>query len=120
MIKTLIVDDDVEMLNWLEQVVPWKKNGFKIIGRAKNGAEAYELCIREMPELIITDITMPKVDGLELISLIKKDNPDVKSVMLTCHEGFKFAQEALKINADDYVLKYTLTSESIEKLLRPR
>lgn len=118
MIKTIIVDDDIEMLDWLEQVVPWEENGFKITGRAKNGAEACELCSKNMPDLVITDITMPVLDGLEFVYKIKEIKPDVRCIMLTCHEDFKFAQEALKIDVDDYILKYSLTSESMVEVLK--
>ncbi len=118
MIKTVIVDDDVEMLDWLEQVVPWEEHGFKIISRARNGTEALEICRTQVPDLIITDITMPSISGLDLVSEIKEIKPDIRSVILTCHEDFNFAQRAVKLEADDYIVKYTLTSQGMVEILK--
>lgn len=120
MIKTVIVDDDIEVLDWLEQIIPWEEHGFTIVARARNGAEALDICKTQMPDLIITDIIMPSISGLELVSEIKKTNPGIKSIVLTCHEDFNFAQKAVKLEADDYIVKYTLTSqgmvESLERI----
>jgi len=118
MISTVIADDDIEMLDWLEQIIPWEEYGFKIVARAQSGSEALEICKAEMPDVIITDITMPSISGLDLINEIKNIKPDIKSVIITCHEDFSYAQRALKVEADDYLLKYTLTSQSLIEVLK--
>lgn len=118
MIKTVIVDDDIEMLDWLEQMVPWEEYGFTIVARALNGLEAIDICKEQMPDLIITDITMPSISGLDLVSEVKKIKPDIRSVILTCHEDFNFAQRALKLEADDYIIKYSITSKDMVEVLK--
>lgn len=118
MINTVIADDDIEMLDWLEQIVPWEANGFKIVSRAQSGSEALEVCKELMPDLVITDISMPAISGLDLISELKKIKPDIKTIIITCHEDFNYAQRAVKMEADDYLLKYTLTSQNLTEALK--
>jgi YesN/AraC family two-component response regulator len=112
------VDDDIEMLDWLEQMVPWEENGFRIVARARNGAQALNFCRTQIPDLIITDITMPSISGLDLLNEIKKIKPDIHSVILTCHEDFSFAKRAVKLEADDYIVKYMLTSQGMVEVLK--
>ncbi|TCL62275.1 AraC family two component transcriptional regulator [Hydrogenispora ethanolica] len=118
MIKTLIADDDIEMLQGLEHIIPWEEHGFTIVGKADNGSEALILVEQSLPDLLITDITMPGLNGLELIRRAKMINPGLKSVLLTCHEDFHFAKTALELESEDYLVKYTLTDEELLRTLR--
>lgn len=117
MIKTMLVDDDVEMLDWLEKIIDWGKFGYSISAIARNGTAALAMCREEVPDLIITDITMPGMDGVELINEVQKLKPDIKCIFLTCHEDFNYALKAVKLQVEDYVLKYTLTQNSLSELL---
>ncbi len=118
MIKTIIVDDDIEMLTGLENIISWEEYGFKLIGKATNGKKALELVNKTNPNLIITDITMPAMNGLELIKEAKNLTEDIKVIMLTCHEDFDYAKEALELGADDYLVKYSLTDDKLIKVLK--
>ena len=111
MYKVLLVDDDVEMLEGLTGFIPWEEHGFSIAATAKNGFEALDLITKHMPDLLITDITMPLMDGLSLIRETKKFAPDMKTMLISCHEEFDYAREAIYLEADEYLIKHTLTEE---------
>jgi two-component system, response regulator YesN len=117
MIRTLIVDDDVEMLQGLTNIINWEDYGFSIVGRAINGFEALNIISDIMPDVVITDITMPVMNGLELIREAKKFNPNIKSIIISCHEEFNYAREAIRLEADEYIIKYTLTEEGLINVL---
>jgi len=113
MIKTILVEDDIEMLEGLKNVINWESHGFTIAGTARNGNAALNLVERHLPDVIITDITMPLMGGLELINAAKKIHPKIKSVIISCHEEFEYAREALRLHANEYLLKHTLTAQSL-------
>lgn len=117
MIKTLLVDDDIEMLQGLANIVRWEDYGFSIEGRATNGYEALNLITEIRPDVLITDITMPIMNGLELIREAKKFIPNMKSVLISCHEEFNFAQEAIRLEADEYLIKHTLTEDELIRVI---
>ena len=118
MIGTIIVDDDVETLKGLESLIPWEENGFRVLGTASDGQSALALVRRHRPGLLIADITMPAMDGLTLIREAQDICPGIKSIILTCHEEFAFAQEAISLGVLDYLLKITLTPEMLTGSLR--
>lgn len=118
MYKVLIVDDEFPARELLKMAVNWEEAGYEIVGEAKNGQEAYECCQRKKPDLIITDIQMPVMDGIELIRKIKEENPKQKFVILSCHESFQYAKMAIRLGVSDYLLKDSYTSEELYLLLR--
>lgn len=128
MIKAIIIDDDVEMLQGLSHFIDWSEYGYTISGLSKNGAEGLNLAREVRPDVIITDITMPSMNGLELIHAAKEINPEIKSIIISCHEDFHYAKEAIRLGADEYILKHTLTKDDFivvlnrvrEKILRER
>lgn len=117
MIKVLLVDDDVEMLQGLSNIIRWEDHGFTIAGTAVNGLEALNMISEIMPDIVVTDITMPSMDGLELIREAKKFKHGLKSVIISCHEDFEYAREAIRLEADEYILKHTLTCEELLRVL---
>lgn len=117
LIKTILVDDDVEFLEGLLNTISWKALGFEIIGVAENGIKAFEIINNTDIDLLIVDITMPGMDGIELIDKSKKNNRFLKTIILTCHEDFEYAKNAIKLNVDEYMVKYTLTKEELEDTL---
>ncbi len=117
MIRVLLVDDDVEMLQGLANIICWEDYGFTIAGTAVNGLEALNMITEIMSDLVVTDITMPAMDGLELIREAKKFKQGLKSLIISCHEDFEYAREAIRLEADEYILKHTLTGEELIKVL---
>ena len=105
MIKTLLVDDDFLVRMFLKQLIDWESQGFTLVGDACNGNEALELIDRFAPELIITDLSMPVMDGIELIGKARSRLPDCYIIALSCHGEFDYVKEAMKQGANEYVLK---------------
>ncbi len=103
--KLIIVDDEEEVRKGIIQKIEWNRFNFEIAGEASNGREALDLIEENVPDVIITDITMPLMDGLELASFLKENYPTVKTVILTGFDDFKFAQQAIKYGVVDYILK---------------
>lgn len=117
MIKAIIIDDDVEMLQGLSHFIDWSEYGYTICGLSKNGAEGLNLAREVRPDVVITDITMPSMNGLELIHAAKEINPAIKSIIISCHEDFHYAKEAIRLGADEYMLKHTLTKDDLIAVL---
>ncbi|WNR42904.1 response regulator transcription factor [Paenibacillus roseipurpureus] len=113
-LKVILVEDDPFFLEGICQLFPWAKWGFEVVGKAVNGQIGGELCEQLVPDIVITDITMPVQDGLELTQMIRSRFPQIKVVLLTSHANFSFAQQALQLRVDDYLLKNDLKLE--EKL----
>lgn len=103
--KLIIVDDEEEVRKGIIQKIEWNRFNFEITGEAENGREALDLIEENVPDVVITDITMPLMDGLELASFLKENYPTVKTVILTGFDDFKFAQQAIKYGVADYILK---------------
>lgn len=111
-IRVLLVDDDKILLNDIESMIDWEGHGFEIVGKALNGKKAWELCTKLAPQLVITDIRMPVMDGLELARKISKFSPECKVLFLTSFEDFDYAKRAFQYNVSNYFLKNDLSSES--------
>ena len=118
MYKVALVDDDVLVLKFLEKTIAWSEYGFKVTGLFHNSLEAYEQLKLKEYDLVITDIGMPHLNGIELISLLKKEEIDIFKVILSCHDDFHYAQQALKLDVFDYLLKESIDQENMEELLQ--
>jgi two-component system response regulator YesN len=112
-LRVLIIDDELPLRQELRSM-PWAAFGAELVGEAENGEEALGLCESLKPELIISDITMPIMDGLELFRHVKKKYPLVQFVLLTCHSDFNYAQEALKLGALDYFIKLSFDEADLQ------
>ena len=115
--KIVIADDDFLVRTYLKQMLPWEEMGFVVVGDAKNGKEALRLVEREQPMLLITDICMPVMNGIDLIKELKAAGSSVHILVLSCHDDFAYVKEAMQRGIDDYVLKTDLTPEKMEAFL---
>lgn len=118
MYKVVIVDDDRIIRKGLSSVIPWAEHGFELVGVAADGEEGLELIKANQPQIVISDIQMPFMNGLEMTKAIKDLDMNTKIILLTGYEDFKYAHEAIKLKAFDYLLKPVETSELIEKLIQ--
>lgn len=116
MIKVLVVDDEVPIRQWLEFCIN-KIDPYRVVGAASNGAEGYSEFRKLSPDIVITDIRMPVMDGLEMIGMIRGLKPSVYTVVLTSHEDFEYARKAIKLGASDYILKTEITEEQLKEIL---
>ncbi|MBW7453607.1 response regulator [Paenibacillus sepulcri] len=117
MIKALIVDDEKLVRKGLITTTPWARFGIEIVGEASNGKAALAYLRNHEVDLLIADLTMPVMGGLELMRRVKQQYPSVWSVVLTCHQEFEHIQESMRVGAIDYIVKTQLEKESVEKVL---
>ncbi|GMQ62612.1 response regulator [Vallitalea maricola] len=117
MYKVLIIDDEVLVRVGLKTTINWENIGFTVVAEASNGEQGYEQYKKHMPDVIITDIRMPKKDGLWLVEEVRKENADVKILVLTCYDEFSYARKALKVGADDYILKSEVEDEELISIM---
>jgi two-component system response regulator YesN len=101
----VLVDDERFELDTLEKYVPWEKMGFKIVGTAKNGREALSKIGELMPDIVITDVKMPLMDGVELARILRGLHPHLKIIFLSGYDDFSYVKSALEAEASGYLLK---------------
>ena len=105
MFKVLIIDDEPIIRKGLKNIINWKNYECEVCGEAVDGHEGSELIQKYLPDIIITDIKMPEIDGLSMIREIKSKVPDSKIIILTGYRDFDYVHEALKLGAFDFLLK---------------
>lgn len=115
--KILLVDDEVIVRESMKQMFDWERYGYAIAGEAANGRDALEACAIMQPDIVITDIVMPIMNGLELIRGLKDRFPHIKVIVLTCHSEFSYARESFRLGAVDYLLKYSMDDDRLLNLL---
>ena len=114
MLKVFLVEDEVVMRNGIKNNIPWEQEGFEFVGEASDGELAYPLIKREKPDILITDIRMPFMDGLELSRLVKKELPQIKIIILSGYNEFDYAKTAISIGVTDYLLKPISSAKLLE------
>jgi two-component system, response regulator YesN len=117
MYNVMLVDDDYPVIELLSEVIPWEEMGLQLVGAHENGLTAWEQAKEEMPDIVITDIGMPKMNGLELIRHLKEKKANIRIAILSCHSEFHYAQQAVRLNVQEYLIKDTLNPADLEKLL---
>ena len=117
MIRTVIVDDDFLVRSYLKQLGAWERADYQIAADARDGEEALNIIEKLGPDVVVTDISMPLMDGIELIRRIREQNQAVYIIVLSCHDDFEYVKEAMKLGADEYVLKNSLNEESLYEIL---
>ncbi|MGL5649689.1 MAG: response regulator [Clostridium sp.] len=103
--KILIVDDEEEVRDGIIKKIDWKEYGFEVVGDAENGKDALEKVERLNPDIVLTDIAMPFLNGLELGKILKETMPSIKIIIFSGSDDFEYAQKAIKINVIEYILK---------------
>ncbi len=112
----MIADDDNNIRNGLAVLVPWAEYGFEITESAIDGKDALDKFQEHSFDLIVVDIQMPRMDGLELISAIRKTDPDIHILVLTGHAEFEYARKSIEYRVDGYILKPVDEDELVENL----
>lgn len=115
-LNVLIVDDEVPLRQEL-RLFPWEDCGAVLIGEAGNGEEALQACGVCVPDVVVTDITMPIMDGITLIRELRKRYPAIQIILLTCHSDFHYVQEALRLGALEYLLKVSMEEEEMKQAM---
>ncbi len=104
-VKVLIADDEVLVRIGVIHAIDWEKNGFEIVGEATDGESCLRLAERLQPDLIVLDINMPGMNGIQVLQKLKEQHFLGKVIMLTCYDEFEYVREAMRGGASDYVLK---------------
>ncbi|GGA10003.1 AraC family transcriptional regulator [Paenibacillus marchantiophytorum] len=118
MYKLLVVDDEEDVREGVVREINWEAIGLEVIEKAENGREALEMVERLQPDVVVTDIQMPFMNGLQLAEAIRERFPTIKLIILTGHDEFEYAQRAIKLHIDEYVLKPFSAQELVNALLK--
>ena len=114
--KVLFVDDEILIRETVRDCIPWEKEGFLYVGDASDGEVALPLIEQLKPDILITDIKMPFMNGIELSTLVRKRMPNIKIIILSGHGEFEYARKALHIGVEEYSLKPISASHLIQTL----
>lgn len=117
MYKLMIVDDDKIIRQSIIELIDWEKSPFVLTGEGYDGADALSKIRANPPDLVITDIYMPVMDGIELIETVKREFQDIIFLVLSNYDEYTYVRSAMKIGAIDYLLKFELSRDGIEGLL---
>ncbi len=115
MLKALIVDDDITVIQCIDKLIRWQELGYEKVYTAMNGEEAYEILKKETVDVLICDLKMPVMGGMELVKKLREDNLKTEVILLTAYEDFSAAREGIELKLYDYMLK-PLVLETIERL----
>lgn len=117
-IRVMLVDDDRLAISYMKEIVDWETLGYQIVGTAYNGKQAWKLFDQCSPHLVITDISMPHMDGIELSERIKNSSKDTRVVLLTSYGEFEYARQAVQLGVDYYLIKDEIDERYMEEKLK--
>ncbi len=114
MYKLYIVDDESHVIEGLRTCIPWENHGLTITGTSDNGAKAYDDILELMPDIVITDIKMPQMDGIELVNKVHEQFPQIGFIIFSGYNDFYYARKALLSNVVDFLVKPSSTEEILQ------
>ncbi|WP_138752238.1 response regulator transcription factor [Paenibacillus sinopodophylli] len=115
--KVILVEDEVFVRDAIKQLISWHSLGFTLVGEAGDGLEALELIELHKPDLVISDIIMPELDGVMLLQTVRQQGLETRFIMLTCMSDFEYARKALEYGASGYILKLSMDIRTLEESL---
>lgn len=115
--KVLIVEDEILARLGLRQLVDWKKLDLELLPDATDGEEALEMIRNSRPDIILLDLNIPRVSGLEILEFLKKEEMKTRVIVVSCQEEFDVVKKAMKLGAYDYLRKLNLSSDELESIL---
>lgn len=117
MVRVLIVDDEYIMRQGLKYMIDWEQEGYEIVGEATNGNEALKLIDALQPHIIICDIVMPLMDGVDFSEVLHKMYPQIQIIILSGYDNFEYVKRTLMNGAADYILKPALNQDELIRIL---
>ena len=120
MIKVFLVEDEVVIRDAIKNSINWEQEGYEFVGEASDGELALPMILKEKPDILITDIRMPFMDGLELSRLVKKELPDTNIIILSGYDEFEYARQAMIYGAADFIVKPLKEKELGDALVRAK
>lgn len=112
-VSIMIVDDEMLVRTGIASFLNWSEYGYSITAQAANGLEALEMIRKSCPDIILLDIKMPEMDGVELLRILKREQLPVKVIVLSCHNELEYVKESIRLGAEDYILKLSLQPETL-------
>ena len=116
--RIILADDEEEVRKGIIRKIDWARLGFQVVGDAGNGKDALEMIEQMEPDVVMTDIRMPYMDGLALSAWIRKKYPSMKILIFSGYDDFEYAQQAIKLKVAEYILKPVNVEELTEILNR--
>lgn len=116
--KVVIVEDNPVTLRSLIQTIDWQALNCEIAGYASDGESGRDLILSARPDLLLADIFMPQIDGLQMLEEVRQELPDMKVIIITGYERFQYASRAIKLSVFDYILKPIRNEELIQSVQR--
>jgi two-component system response regulator YesN len=120
MLRVLIVDDDFNIREGLKLLIDWQAEGFVVVGAASDAIQALQMIDGSKPDIVITDIRMPEMDGLQFIQKVQESNRDIQFIILSAYSSFHYAKEAIRSEVVDYLVKPVEEKELIQVLKRAK
>lgn len=117
MLKVFLVEDEIIIREGIKKNIDWASEGLELVGDAGNGEDALALIRQKKPDILITDIKIPKMNGLELSKIVKKELPRIKIIIISGYDEFDYAKEAISIGVAEYMLKPVGSVELLEKIV---
>lgn len=118
MYSVLIVEDEILARIGLHQLIQWEKHGFSLLPDAADGEAALSLIRAHRPDILLLDLNIPRIDGLEILRHLKEEGMDCKVIVISCNEEFDMVKEAMKLGAYDYLRKLNLSSDELLGILK--
>lgn len=120
MLKLIIADDERVIRETISSFIHWEELGVKLVGLCSDGIEAYNMILDETPDIVMTDIRMPGLSGLDLVGKIEQTNPQIQFIILSGYEDFEYAREAMKYGIRHYLLKPCNEEKIRESIIQVR
>ncbi len=118
MYSVVVIDDEYFLRQSLIKCVDWKKYGFVIVGDAEDGEEGYTIIQKEQPHIALIDITMPIMNGLELVQRLRNENNDIEIIIISGYSEFEYAKKCVTLNVNNYLVKPINDTQIIDELLK--
>lgn len=116
MVKIFLVEDEIVMREGIKKNIDWESEGFEFVGEASDGELAYPMIQKTKPDILLTDIKMPFMDGLELSRLVRQELPETRIILLSGYDEFQYAKEAIEIGITEYLVKPVTSAQLVEAL----
>lgn len=117
MYKVVFIDDEALVKIGLQSILDWNEEGFDVVGEAEDGREGLQLILQKEPDLVITDIVMPEMDGLEMIQKAKEQGSRAVFIVLSSFDEFELVKKAMQLGARDYILKLKISKGVLKEVL---
>ncbi len=116
MVKLFLVEDEIVMRDGIKKHIDWQSEDIEFVGEASDGELAYPMILDLKPDILVTDIKMPFMDGLELTELVKKELPGLHIIILSGYDEFAYAQKAVSLGVTEYLLKPITPTKLLESI----